>query len=327
MVEEKTILSSVWIKAEAERLGFSACGFAEALPVEEKHGMFLHEWVQRGAHADMAYLERNMEKRSNPACLVEDCRTIISVALNYFPATFIPEHHPQISWYAYGRDYHEVMKEKLQTLLETIQKQYPDASVTGRCFCDTAPVLERYWAWQCGLGWIGRNKQLIIPHAGSTYFLGEIFLNQEVDYYGVPMADRCGNCLRCIEHCPTKALTLHKGLDARKCLSYLTIENRGEIPVEAATRMNPYVYGCDRCQQVCPHLKFAVPTHEKDFAPTPELLSMDWEAWKELTPESYRKVFKGSAVKRAKFSGLQRNVNALSMARKQDEDTFDRDEP
>ena len=323
---EENILSSVWIKAEAERLGFSACGFAKAQPVDEGHRQFFHDWVQRGLHADMTYLERNMDKRSNPACLVEDCRTIISVALNYFPKTFIPAHQPQISWYAYGRDYHEVMKEKLQALLGTIQKQYSDANVTGRCFCDTAPIFERYWAWQCGLGWIGRNKQLIIPHAGSTYFLGEIFLNQQVDQYGIPMNDHCGNCMRCIEHCPTDALTLHKGLDARKCVSYLTIENRGEIPVEAASKMHPYVYGCDRCQQVCPYLKFAVPTHEKDFSPTSELLSMDWSSWKELTQESYQRVFKGSAVKRAKYPGLQRNVHALSIAEKRDDDTFNMDE-
>lgn len=326
MREAHYLLSSEKIKAEAARLGFSACGIAKAGPVEQSHAVFYADWVACGCHADMSYMERNVEKRIDPTLLVEGCRTIVSVALNYYPATFIPKDQPQISWYAYGKDYHDVMRMKLHELYESIAAIHPDIKISGRCFCDTAPILERYWAWQCGLGWLGRNKQLIIPHAGSAFFLGEILLAVETDDYDEPIKSNCGTCTKCIDSCPMQALSLEKGLDARRCLSYLTIENRGEIPVEAASKMHPYVYGCDRCQQVCPYLKFAVPTHEKDFSPTSELLSMDWNSWKELTQESYQRVFKGSAVKRAKYPGLQRNVHALSIAEKQDDDTFNMDE-
>lgn len=314
MSEVKKMLSSKIIKAESERLGFYACGVAEARPVSAEHTAFFSDWIQRGGHAGMKYLEGHADKRFDPTQLVEGCRSIVSVALNYYPAELIPEDQPQIAWYAYGQDYHDVMRKKLQELFEAIRRAHPDVPLSGRCFCDTAPVLERYWAWQCGLGWLGRNKQLIIPQAGSTFFLGEVFLTCESDAYDSPMQSKCGSCTRCINHCPVHALSEERGLDARRCLSYLTIENRGEIPAEAAEKMSPCFYGCDRCQQACPHMRYASPTAEPAFAPKAELLRMTSADWQNLTEESYQRLFKGSAVKRAKFSGLRRNIAAMAEA-------------
>ena len=293
------------------RLGFSACGMAQACAVESSHADFFTHWVERGCHADMNYLERHADKRFHPSLLVEGTRTIVSVALNYYPSVFLPDGQPQISWYAYGQDYHDVMRVKLQQLFDAICAVHPDISVSGRCFCDTAPLLERYWAWQAGLGWLGRNKQLVIPHAGSTFFLGEILLNMDADHYDSPMDSKCGTCSRCIDACPVQALSSDGGLDARRCLSYLTIEHRGDIPHDAVTKMSTCFYGCDRCQQVCPHLCHATPTKEQAFMPRQELLEMGWEEWQQLTEEKYRSLFKGSAVKRAKFSGLCRNIKAM----------------
>ena len=204
------------------------------------------------------------------------------------------------------------MRQKLNSLLETLRHSTPEGTLQGRAFCDTAPVLERYWAWQCGLGWIGRHTQLVIPRAGSAFFLGELMLNLPADAYDAPFpTDRCGTCRRCIEACPTQALEEGRGLDARRCLSYLTIENRGGIPEEAAARMYPYFYGCDRCLRACPHLRSAPPATEPAFTPRPELLQMEEEDWMALDMERYRMLFKGSAVKRAKYEGLIRNLKAL----------------
>lgn len=318
MREAHYLLSSEKIKAEAARLGFSACGMAKAGPVEQSHAVFYADWVACECHADMSYMERNVEKRIDPTLLVEGCRTIVSVALNYYPATFIPKDQPQISWYAYGKDYHDVMRMKLHELYESIASIHPDIKISGRCFCDTAPILERYWAWQCGLGWLGRNKQLIIPHAGSAFFLGEILLSVEADDYDEPIKSNCGTCTKCIDSCPMQALSLEKGLDARRCLSYLTIENRGGIPAEAAEKMYPCFYGCDRCQQVCPHMRHPLPTSEAAFTPSSDLLQMTSEDWQNLTEQTYQRLFKGSAIKRAKISGLRRNVEAMFEAEAED---------
>lgn len=311
---EKTsdILSADKIKAEAVSLGFSACGIAQVGPVQAAHVNFFEKWLLRGCQADMSYLERNKDKREDPRRLMDEqhAESIVSVALNYYPQRQMPSDGLQLSWYAYGRDYHEVMKEKLYQLLERI-REGSGLPVNGRVFCDTAPVLEKYWASQCGIGWIGKHTQLIIPHAGSTFFLGELLLDLPVDSYDQPMERHCGTCQLCIEACPVGALKKDEGLDARRCLSYLTIENRGEIPQEAAQKMYPYFYGCDRCLKACPHQRFAEPCHEEAFYPKEEILKMSEEEWMNLSVEDYRRLFKGSAVKRAKYEGLKRNLEAM----------------
>ena len=322
---ERTIprLSAAQIKAEALRLGFSACGLAPAAPANARHAAFFRQWLAQGRQAGMDYMARHEDLRLDPRLLMESCRTVVSVILNYRPATPIPPDRLQIAWYAYGQDYHDVVRAKLQALLQALQQDFPDGTLQGRACCDTAPVLERYWAWRCGLGWIGRHTQLVVPHAGSAFFIGELLLNFPADTYDSPIASGgtgysdsfatlCGTCTRCVDACPTHALSAG-GLDARRCLSYLTIENRGPIPEEAAQEMYPYLYGCDRCLQACPHLRHAVPAQEPAFTPRPELLQMTKEDWRHLSVEQYRRLFKGSAVKRAKYEGLVRNLTALGL--------------
>lgn len=309
---ERLFLSAETVKAEAKRLGFYACGIAPVQPVDSTHTAFFKQWLQEKRQGEMAYMENYSDKRTDPSLLVEDAHTVISVALNYYPNEKMPADAPQLAWYAYGQDYHDLMRHKLQSLLTGLQENFSPGTLTGRCFCDTAPILERYWAWRCGLGWIGKHTQLIIPHAGSTFFLGELILNLPADRYDSPLSSHCGTCHRCIDACPVTALSEHKGLDARRCLSYLTIENRREIPDDAAARMAPYFYGCDRCQLACPHLRHAVPTQEEELHPKKELLAMTAKDWQNLTIDEYRTLFKGSAVKRAKYEGLMRNIKAMN---------------
>lgn len=299
------------LKAEALRLGFSACGVspAEAVGVADRDAFV--RWIDEGCHADMGYLAANLDKRLDPTLLVEGARSVVSVALNYFPPRDIPPGEYRLAWYALGEDYHTVMKDKLARLLDYLRTLLP--GVSGRAFCDTAPLLERYWAWRGGLGWVGKHTQLILPHAGSAFFLGELVVDCTLTY-DTPMPSRCGTCDRCLCACPTGALTRPRHLDARRCLSYLTIENRGEIPPEAASRLGDSIYGCDRCQQACPWMRFARPTDEARLHPRDGLLAMRRADWRRLDVETYRCLFKGSAVKRAKFEGLTRNIRATDNA-------------
>ena len=263
----------------------------------------------------MAYMANYTEKRLDPRLLVPGVKTILSLAMNYAPARPMPDGEYQLAAYAYGQDYHELMKDRLRELAGSL---IPHPLETGepategeiRIFVDTAPVLERYWAWKAGIGWIGKNHQLIIPRAGSMFFLGEIFLPFELDAYDKPMANHCGGCHRCIDACPTHALTDEIGFDAARCLSYQLIENRGELSDEARSNMGDTIYGCDRCQQACPWNRFAMPNTEPALQPKPELLRMTKDDWHALTVEQYRALFKGSAVKRAKYEGLKRNIDA-----------------
>jgi epoxyqueuosine reductase len=297
------------IKAEALRLGFSACGLSAAEAVEEPAASAFHKWIAEGGNAEMGYMNNYTDKRLNPQLLMEGTRTIVCVALNYYPTRQLSADQYQFAWYAYGKDYHDVMKSKLAQLAEFISS-LGDTTTASRTFCDTAPVLERYWAWRSGLGWQGKNTQLIIPKAGSTYFLGEIFIDKEVSEYDKPMENRCGNCRRCLDACPAKALEAPFRLNASRCLSYLTIEHRGDISAAEAKEMGNKVYGCDECQRACPWNRFARANDTPELQPTAEFMAMTKEAWHELTEEEYRRLFKGSAVKRAKFSGLTRNINA-----------------
>ena len=342
------------IKAEAHRLGFSACGIARADRVAPAVEENLRSWLEKGMNADMAWMENYLDKRLDPRLLMPGLRSIVCVAMNYAPAKQLPDGEPQIAAYALGQDYHDVVKHRLRQLgafavaeherrkaisEENSQQEDTEKSPETehhnnptppenqpkveekqepfRVFVDSGPVLERYWAVQAGLGWIGKNRQLIIPRAGSMFFLGELFLPFELDY-DQSIDSRCGTCSRCIDACPTQALsekrtngtTEQQPFNAELCLSYQTIENRGAISTEAQRAMGNVIYGCDRCQQACPWNKFATPTDIPELQPRDELLTMTREKWDHLTIEQYRQLFKGSAVKRAKYEGLMRNIAA-----------------
>ena len=296
------------IEQEALRLGFAACGFAVAEPVNDAVAQTVDQWIDMGYHAGMGYMERNRHLRIDPTQLVPGCKTLIVVALNYYPKQLIPNEEYQIAYYAYGKDYHRVVKDKLHQLLAYIKSIAPN--VEGRAFCDTAPLLERYWAVKAGLGFVGRNRTLIIPGKGSYFFLGVLAVDVELQgtTYDGPLS--CGDCKRCFMACPTGALTV-EGIDCRRCLSYLTIEHRGEIPDEYGKKLGNRIYGCDNCQRVCPHNRNAEPTSETALAMPDEVASLTREEWNRLTPERYRMLFKNSAIERAGYEGLKRNVSCL----------------
>ncbi len=285
-------LNSKEIKAQALRLGFVACGMAPAEPVQEWYAQHFRQWLQLGFYADMEYMRNHVEMRLHPTLLHPGVKTIVSLALNYMPS----QQQPGISLYAQGKDYHDVMRDRLRQLMA-------DANLHGRCFVDTAPVLERYWAWRCGVGEFCKNGLIAVPGYGPTVFLGEIFAEQEVDDYDEPISTTPDNFAGWKTLCP--ALT-PQGLDARLCLSYQTIENRGELPQDIHLKRT--FYGCDKCLRACPQFKESHPTTEEAFQPSAELLDMQEEDWRSLTPEQYKALFKGSAVKRAKYEGLVRNI-------------------
>lgn len=301
-------LSSL-IKHKALDLGFDACGIAPVASADTEAAYF-DRWIAEGCHAGMKYMENYREIRLDPAGLLEGARSVISVALNYYPMAKQPADAPRISYYAYGKDYHLVVKDKLRQLWQYIAEELlPDNSPAARLFTDSAPILERYWAWKAGLGWIGRNTNLIIPGKGSFFFLGEIVTTLEADSYDLPQRNRCGNCHRCLDACPTGALHQSRKLDARRCLSYLTIEHKGDIPPELAARLADRLYGCDTCQTVCPWNRFARPTSETDFAPSSAFLSLRKEDLQDFSRDDYNRIFARSAVKRAKYEGLIRTIN------------------
>lgn len=302
------MFSAAEIKEKAKKTGFDACGIAQVATADSE-ALFFDRWLTEGNHAGMAYMENHREIRLNPAGLVEGAKTVISVALNYYPEQKLPPEAPHIAYYAYGKDYHFVIKEMLNELWSAVTGQTDTG--TARFFTDSAPILERYWAWKAGLGWIGKNTNLIIPGKGSFFFLGEIVTSLEADHYDMPQKDRCGSCSRCLEACPTEALEGPRHLNARKCLSYLTIENRGEIPAEQAACLGNRLYGCDTCQEVCPWNRFARPTRIEAFRPAPALFSLRKEDLKGFSREEYNRIFAKSAVKRAKYEGLIRNIHNL----------------
>ncbi len=291
------------IKAEAKSLGFDVCGIAKAEAVSKETITYYSHWTCDGKHGTMQYLERNCDKRFDPTVLVNGCRSIIVVALNYAPRQGIEG----ISRYAIGEDYHKIVKDKLYKLLGTIDAVIP---TKGRAFCDSAPVLEKYWAVMAGIGWIGRNRQLTIPGKGSYFFLGELLIDRELEYDTPFTSNHCGNCNKCIENCPTGALC-KESFDARKCLSYLTIEHRGKLPENIGGKMGKCFYGCDRCLEACPHNRFATPSSTPQFQPSDELKQMKWKDWHSLTEEKYHKLFSGSAVERCGYRQLMRNISIM----------------
>lgn len=313
------MISATDVKTSARQLGFSACGLAPAARVAPWQEERVRQWLAAKRNGNMDYLERHLQLRLDPTLLVEGAQTVVSVALNYYPRQTLSARGYSFARYAYGKDYHDVVRRKLRQLMAALGLDEP---ADGRPFCDTAPIDERYWAWRAGLGWIGRNTQLIIaPTAagdrqaagGSYFFLGELVLTREADAYDAPIASRCGKCRACIDRCPTRALS-GEGLDARRCLSYLTIEHRGELPPDTGELMGQCVYGCDRCSEACPWNRLSQPATDPDLQPTEEFLGMTQADWNALTPERYRRLFKGSAVKRAKYEGLMRNIRAARKA-------------
>lgn len=292
-----------FIKSEALCLGFDICGTAKAEAVPDDVIRLYNQWIAQEYHGTMQYLQHNCEKRFDPTLLVEGCKSIVVVALNYYPS------HPVegMASYAIGNDYHKIVKDKLYTLLNNINDVHP---VKGRAFCDSAPVLERHWAIKAGIGWIGNNRQLIIPHKGSYFFLGELLIDAELEYDKPFTANHCGKCRKCIDNCPTGALS-DDGFDARKCLSYLTIEYRGELPENIGKKMENRFYGCDCCLKSCPHNRFSTPNNTPEFKPSDELLKMDVSKWQNLTREQYDTLFAKSAVERCGYEQLMRNISAI----------------
>jgi epoxyqueuosine reductase len=298
-----------FIKNEALAAGFISVGIGKA-EFMDPEAFRLEQWLKQNYQGGMNYLENHFDKRVDPRLLVPGAKSVISLCYNYFnPVKQKDPEAPKISMYAYGRDYHKVVRNKLEALLMTIRKK--TGEVNGRVFIDSAPVLERDWAKRNGLGWIGKNTLLINPKKGSWFFLGEIILDIELEYDG-PIKDYCGTCTKCIDACPTDAISPNGYfMDGSKCISYLTIELKKEIPLEFEGKMDNWMYGCDICQQVCPWNRFSEPHREEAFMPGEELVFKTKEEWENLSEEAYERLFKGSAVKRAKYSGLMRNIRFL----------------
>ena len=299
------------IKDAANNLGFFACGIsrAEYLPAEESR---TEQWLKNGYHAEMSYMKRNKEKRYNPAELVENAKSVVTVLYNYYPEKKLPENNNyKISKYAYGRDYHYVIKDKLIKLLGFIESK--SGNRIARVFVDSAPVLDRAWATKSGLGFIGKNTLLINKKGGSFFFIGQIILDLELAYETNPDAtNHCGSCNACIEACPTEALKPFE-VDANRCISYLTIEHKGKIPETFKGKFNDWIFGCDICQDVCPwNIRFAHPHNEPAFNPKPELELMTKEKWECLDKPTFKKLFKGTALERTGYKGLKRNINFVS---------------
>ncbi len=296
------------IKAEAKRLGFLSCGISKAEFLEEEAPR-LEKWLNQNMHGQMRYMENHFDKRLDPTKLVDGAKSVISLLLNYFPSdTQKDVEAPKISKYAYGQDYHHVIKTKLKQLQEFILENVGE--VQGRAFVDSAPVLDKAWAAKSGLGWIGKNSNLLTQKVGSFYFIAELIIDLDLDY-DTPVTDHCGTCTACIDACPTQAIVDPYVVDGSKCISYFTIELKEEIPTSYKNQFDNWMFGCDVCQDVCPWNRFSKSHNEPLFDPKPELLSMTKKEWQEITQEVFSKVFQKSAVKRTKFLGLTRNIQFL----------------
>lgn len=298
------------IKNEAKRLGFLSCGISKADFLEEEAPR-LEQWLNKNMHGEMQYMENHFDKRLDPRKLVEDSKSVVSLLLNYFPSNEPQDKTaPKISKYAYGNDYHFVIKEKLKRLLEFIYEEIGE--VSGRAFVDSAPVLDKAWAAKSGLGWVGKNSNLITKDTGSFYFIAELIIDLPLNYDN-PTTDHCGTCTACIDACPTKAIVDPYVVDGSKCISYFTIELKNELPSSMKGSFDNWMFGCDICQDVCPWNRFSKAHSEPLFNPNDKLLSMSKSEWEEITEELFQEIFKKSAVKRTKFSGLTRNINFLKI--------------
>lgn len=308
MIDNRARYSKL-IKDEAERLGFMQCGISKAEFLEEEAPR-LEKWLTNNHHGKMAYMENHFDKRLDPRLLVDGAKSVISLTLNYYSdAEQIDPESPKISKYAYGSDYHQVIKQKLFELLEFIGENIGE--VAGRAFVDSAPVLDRAWAKRAGIGWIGKNSNLISKKSGSFFFLAELIVDLDLQYDNAFETDHCGTCTKCIDACPTEAILSPFIIDAKKCISYLTIELKDEIPNQFNDKMDNWMFGCDVCQDVCPWNRFSVPHSEPAFQPNKNLLQMKKTDWLDITEEIFQTIFKNSAVKRTKFKGLTRNIDFL----------------
>lgn len=304
-----SVTYSALIKQEAKKLGFLFCGISKAEFLEEEAPR-LESWLKKDYHGQMKYMENHFDKRLDPRKLVEGAKSVISLALNYYTdERQESQDAPKISKYAYGSDYHDVIKDKLKQLMEVIRAHIGD--VHGRAYVDSAPVLDKAWAQKAGFGWIGKNANLLNKQFGSFFFLAELIVDVELEYDIAPTKDHCGTCTRCIDACPTDAIVGPYVVDGSRCISYLTIELKDEIPSEFKGKMGGWVFGCDVCQDVCPWNRFSVLSREAAFKPSHELLNMTQSDWQDITEEVFAKLFKKSAVKRTKFAGLKRNISFL----------------
>ena len=306
MIDNK-LKYSEHIKTEAKRLGFLSCGISKAQFLEEEAPR-LEKWLNGNMQGSMHYMENHFDKRLDPTKLVEDSKSVISLLLNYFPSETQNSESYKLSKYAFGTDYHYVIKDKLKSLLNFIHDEIGD--VNGRAFVDSAPVLDKAWAAKSGLGWIGKHSNLLTQQVGSFYFIAELIIDLELEY-DLPTTDHCGTCTKCIDACPTQAITEPYVVDGSKCISYFTIELKEKIPTEFKGQFDDWIFGCDICQDVCPWNRFSKAHTEPLFNPHPELLSMTKKDWEEITEDVFKKIFKDSAVKRTKFEGLKRNIEFL----------------
>ena len=301
--------STRFLKRKANNLGFLSCGISKAVFLEEE-ATKLENWLNDGKHGKMKYMENHFDMRLDPRKLVPDAKSVISLSYNYYNDNLQKDKDaPKISKYAYGNDYHKVIKEKLKILFKELQNKFGD--INGRVFIDSAPIMEKAWAAKSGLGWIGKNTNLISQKVGSFYFLAEIIVDLEFEY-DTPVTDHCGSCTACIDSCPTGALVKPYEIDASKCISYLTIELKDQIPSEFNGKMDNWAFGCDVCQDVCPWNRFSRKHNEPLFNPNQEMMKMGKKEWEELTEETFEVIFKNSAVKRTKYKGLKRNISFIS---------------
>ncbi len=285
-----------------------SCGISRAAFLEEEAPR-LERWLKNNMHGEMGYMENHFDKRLDPTKLVSDSKSVISLLLNYAPSELQNEDSYKISKYAYGTDYHFVIKDKLKQLLHHMQEEIGD--VHGRAFVDSAPVLDKAWAAKSGLGWMGKHSNLLTKQAGSFYFIAELIVDLDLDYDS-PVTDHCGTCTACIDACPTEAIVAPYVVDGSKCISYFTIELKNEIPSNVRGHFDDWIFGCDVCQDVCPWNRFSQSHKEPLFNPNPDLLDMTKKDWNEITEDVFKNLFKNSAVKRTKFEGLKRNIDFLS---------------
>jgi epoxyqueuosine reductase len=293
----------------AAAMGFSFCGIAKAEFLEEEAPR-LEAWLKRGYQGKMSYLENHFDKRLDPTLLVPGARSVISLVYNYYPEKELTG-NLKVARYAYGEDYHDVIKEKLRTFMDQLQQHVGE--IHGRVFVDSAPVMERAWAQKSGVGWIGKNSLLLNRSMGSFFFLAEIILDLELEYDG-PVKDYCGTCTACMDACPTEAIPQPYVVDGSKCISYFTIELKEEIPADVKGKFENWIFGCDICQEVCPWNRFAKPHQEKKFLPSGDLMNMTEQSWKEITEEVFQALFRKSPVKRTKLAGLRRNIRFVTDA-------------
>lgn len=301
--------NTLYIKQLAAELGFDHCGIAKAEQLDDD-ARRLERWLNKGMHGNMQYMENHFDKRIDPRKLVEGAQSVITLLFNYFPSERQRPDAPQVSKYAYGQDYHEVIRARLKTMLLRMQEHI--GPVQGRGFVDSAPVLERSWARRSGLGWIGKNGNLIHKQAGSFFFIATLITDIPLEYDS-PVGDYCGTCTRCLDACPTGALVAPGVVDGSRCISYFTIELKEQlIPEKMQGQFDGWMFGCDTCQDVCPWNRFSKAHSEAEFAPIPAILNFSTQDWEDMTEEAFREIFRHSPLKRSKYAGIRRNLHFLN---------------